>query len=56
MPFRVLSQDAMHPFSLAQLMATANIPGGSRPGVVDTSYGTNLGDEEHVLLDPPAQF
>src|SRR5439155_16970203 len=56
LPFRVVSQDAMHPFSFAQIMATANVPGGSRPGATDTHYPLMLGDEEHVLLVPPAQF
>jgi hypothetical protein len=56
MPFRVASQDAMHPFSLAQLMPTANVTGGSRPGATDTHYPLMLGDEEHVLLVAPAQY
>ncbi|MEI8258048.1 MAG: IgGFc-binding protein, partial [Deltaproteobacteria bacterium] len=54
--FRVYSQDAMHPFSLAQLMGTANVTGGSRPGATDTHYPLMLGDEEHTLVVPPAQF
>ena len=54
--FRVQSQDTDHPFALAQLMDTANIPGGSRPGATAKGFPPNLGDEEHVVVLPPAQF
>jgi hypothetical protein len=55
-PFRVVSQDAAHPFSMAQMMETANLSGGSRPGATAPSYPPNLGDEEFVIMLPPAQF
>ncbi len=55
-PFRVTSQDAMHPFAIAQVMPTANLPGGSRPGATAPMYPPNLGDEEFTVLLPPAQF
>ncbi len=56
-PFVVTSQDAMHPFTFAQLMTSANLPGGSRPGATATGpYGLQLGDEEFVLAFPPAQY
>ncbi len=56
--FRVSSQDEMHPFAVAQLMPTANLSGGSRPGAVTDAdrYGPALGDEEMVVVLPPAQF
>lgn len=54
--FRVRSQDDEHPFALAQLMDTANLPGGSRPGATAPGFGTALGDEEFVIVLPPAQF
>ncbi len=56
--FRVTSQDAMHPFAMAQLMTTGNVPGGSRPGAVTdvARYGPVLGDEEMVVVPPPVQF
>jgi hypothetical protein len=54
--FRVRSQDEMHPFALAQLMDTANIPGGTRPGATAPGFDMNLGDEEFVVVLPPAQF
>lgn len=56
-PFVVASQDAMHPFAMAQLMPTANLSGGSRPGATAPSaFGLQLGDEEFVVLFPPEQF
>ncbi|MEZ4451377.1 MAG: IgGFc-binding protein [Nannocystaceae bacterium] len=54
--FHVVSQDEKHPFALAQLMDTANLPGGSRPGATAPGYGPALGDEEFVIVLPPAQF
>lgn len=54
--FVVRSQDPQHPFALAQLMTTANLVGGSRPGATAPGFGLNLGDEEFVMLFPPAQF
>jgi hypothetical protein len=54
--FVVSSQDAMHPFALAQIMPTANLVGGSRPGAHNSMYGPMLGDEEFVILFPPDQF
>ncbi len=54
--FVVASQDAMHPFALAQVMPTANLAGGSRPGAQDSAFGPQLGDEEFVIQFPPDQF
>jgi hypothetical protein len=54
--FRITSQDAAHPFAFAQMMETANLVGGSRPGATDPNYAPNLGDEEFVIVLPPAQF
>ncbi len=54
--FRISSQDAAHPFSIAQMMDTANLSGGSRPGATAPSYPPNLGDEEFVIMMPPAQY
>ncbi len=56
LPFRVRSQDPDHPFAMAQLMDTANLPGGSRPGATAPGFGLLLGDEEFVTVLPPAQF
>lgn len=56
LPFRVRSQDPDHPFAMAQLMDTANLPGGSRPGATAPGFGLALGDEEFVVVLPPAQF
>jgi hypothetical protein len=60
-PFRVSSQGSDHPFAIAQLMTTANVPGGSRPGA--TTPGPlmltppyPLGDEEFVPMLAPEQF
>jgi hypothetical protein len=55
-PFIVRSQDAMHPFAMAQMMTTANLEGGSRPGATDPDFGLALGDEEFVFVFPPGQF
>jgi len=56
-PFRVTSQDAAHPFSIAQIMDTCNIAGGTREGATaQNNFGLNLGDEEFVIMLPPAQF
>ncbi len=44
--FRVKSQDAKHPFYVAQIMSGSGVTGG----------GGSLGDEEYVNLPPPAQF
>lgn len=54
--FRVVSQDGAHSFAIAQMMETANLSGGSRPGATAPSYPPNLGDEEFVIMLPPAQF
>jgi hypothetical protein len=56
LPFRVSSQDDAHPFSAAQIMDTANVPGGSRPGATAPGFPPMLGDEEFVVMLPPAQF
>ncbi|HZF55286.1 MAG TPA: IgGFc-binding protein [Polyangiaceae bacterium] len=55
-PFRVASQDADHPFAIAQIMDTSNIPGGTREGATAPGYPPNLGDEEFVIMLPPDQF
>jgi len=57
-PFIVKSQDAAHPFYVAQMMAGAKTTSGSRPGAtVSLGFGgTDLGDEEFVNVLPPAQF
>lgn len=54
--FLVSSQGDTHPFLLAQRMDTANIPGGTRPGATDPNFPANLGDEEFVVVLPPAQY
>jgi hypothetical protein len=56
--FRVKSQGSDHPFGFAQMMMTANVPGGSREGalVPYQSPPYPLGDEEFVPQLPPAQF
>jgi hypothetical protein len=60
--FRVTSQDASHPFSIAQIMDTANIVGGGRVGATQMPacfvppYPNPLGDEEFVVMLPPQQF
>jgi hypothetical protein len=55
-PFVVKSQDQAHPFAVAQVMDTANVDGGSRPGAIAPGYGPWLGDEEFVTVLPPAQY
>jgi hypothetical protein len=54
--FAVASQDEMHPFALVELMTSSNVPGGSRPGATEPGFDMALGDEEAVVLVPPAQF
>lgn len=54
--FRVRSQDDAHPFALSQMMDTANLPGGTRPGATAPGFAQALGDEEFVIVLPPAQF
>jgi hypothetical protein len=54
--FQIRSQDAEHPFVLSQIMDTCNIPGGTRPGATAMGFMQLLGDEEWVVLLPPAQF
>jgi hypothetical protein len=36
-------------------MTSCDLPGGSRPGTLSTTQ-TSLGDDEHVIVVPPAQF
>jgi hypothetical protein len=55
-PFLIKSQDDKHPFSVAQIMDTANILGGTRPGATAPMFAPMLGDEEFVVLLPPAQL
>lgn len=57
--FIVKSQDADHPFYVAQMMPGCMVTSGSRPGATVTLGGLvqlNLGDEEFVNILPPAQF
>jgi hypothetical protein len=60
--FRVTSQDAAHPFSIAQVMSTGNMnfDGGTfRPDCATIQYLTEpkaCGDEDFVPLVPPGQF
>jgi len=58
--FRVTSQDASHPFAAAQVMPTANVESGSRPGATAPGTGSGvmqlLGDEEFVVMMPAGQF
>ncbi|HEX8790894.1 MAG TPA: IgGFc-binding protein [Polyangiaceae bacterium] len=63
--FRVTSQDASHPFSIAQEMSTGNLNMDTDAGFrtdCATFYDANqmlqktCGDEEFVPLVPPAQF
>ena len=58
LPFVVRSQDDAHPFAASQLMTTANFAGADRPGTTWThpSITPRLGDEEWVVMFPPAQF
>jgi hypothetical protein len=59
-PFVVKSQDSMHPFFIAQHMTGCDVTGGSRPGcsaAAISKFGSCcLGDEEYVIVVPPAQF
>ncbi|HEY3808096.1 MAG TPA: IgGFc-binding protein [Kofleriaceae bacterium] len=60
-PFTVTSQDAMHPFYVAQYMSGCDVTGGTRPGDVGEDDGLGdiihcLGDEEYVNILPPAQW
>jgi hypothetical protein len=58
--FTVTSQDAQHPFFLAQLMTGCNVTGGTRQdcsAAAMQQFGSCcLGDEEYVNLVAPAQF
>ena len=58
LPFTVTSQDADHPFAMAQIMNSAYFigVGQTRPGAVATGWDQMLGDEEFVVMLPPAQF
>ncbi|MCC6521507.1 MAG: IgGFc-binding protein [Polyangiaceae bacterium] len=57
-PFLVTSQDADHPFLMAQIMDSAYFIGVGqlRPGAVAPGWDQMLGDEEFVVMLPPAQF
>jgi hypothetical protein len=55
-PFVVKSQDAMHPFYIAQMMPGGEVTSGSRSGVAPGSETNDLGDEEYVNVLAPAQF
>jgi hypothetical protein len=56
--FQVRSQDADHPFAMAQIMNSAYFIGVGqlRPGAVAPGFDQMLGDEEFVVMLPPAQF
>jgi len=58
--FVVKSQDSNHPFFIAQFMTGCEVTGGSRPGCSAAAikqFGSCcLGDEEYVIVMPPAQF
>jgi hypothetical protein len=58
--FVVKSQDSMHPFFIAQFMTGCDVTGGSRPGcsaaAIQKFGSCCLGDEEYVIVVPPAQF
>jgi hypothetical protein len=56
--FVVKSQDADHPFHLAQMMPGALVTSGSRPGgqTIPRYPYVNVGDEEFVGIYPPRQF
>ncbi|HEY1955901.1 MAG TPA: IgGFc-binding protein [Polyangiaceae bacterium] len=55
--FTVKSQDAQHPFFIAQMMTGCFVTGGTRQdcSAANSSYCC-LGDEEYVIVVPPAQF
>jgi hypothetical protein len=56
-PFVVKSQDAAHPFYVAQEMPGCEVTGGSRPGEgTNSPFAGGLGDEEFVNIIPPQQF
>ena len=58
--FTVKAQDVQHPFFVSQLMTGCMVTGGSRSGCSQaaiTKFGSCcLGDEEYVIVVPPAQF
>jgi len=58
--FVVKSQDVQHPFFISQMMTGCDVTGGSRPGCSQAAiskFGSCcLGDEEYVIVVPPAQF
>ena len=58
--FTVKSQDDKHPFFVSQLMTGCMVTGGSRTGCSQAAiskFGSCcLGDEEYVIVVPPAQF
>lgn len=58
--FILESQDDQHPFAVAQIMKTANLTGGSREGALAQQFCSGgecpLGDEEFVIVFPPAQY
>jgi hypothetical protein len=58
--FVVQSQDDKHPFLITQFMTGCDVTGGSRPGCSAAAikqFGSCcLGDEEYVIIVPPAQF
>jgi len=57
--FRVKSQDKDHPFAIAQVMSTGNVPPAFRTDCATIQYQNQLetcGDEDFVPLLPTAQF
>jgi hypothetical protein len=58
LPFVMSSQDADHPFAMAQIMNSAYFIGVGllRPGAMEPGWDQMLGDEEFVVMLPPAQF
>jgi hypothetical protein len=57
--FRIRSQDKDHPFALAQMMSTGNVPPAFRTDCGTIQYQTQpktCGDEDFVPLLPTAQF
>ena len=55
--FVVKSQDANHPFYVAQMMSGGYVTSGSRPGALNGGPGGDvLGDEEYVNVPAPAQY
>ena len=56
--FVISSQDADHPFAMAQIMNSVYHLGidQQRPGALVDLYDKALGDEEFVIVVPPAQF